>query len=205
MKYKIIIFFVALFLNSCINQRIIHKSYIENSYGHELVLNLKSDSTFLFLCKGCMSWDSISGMWRANKNKIILNSFLKKQDTKSYHECVKCDTCNEGIYINVMDFAEKSKLPFSIVTAFDKGSIVLEETTNKYGIAIINDAEIDSIIVEYIGFNPYTFVPDINVNNLYNVNMKKENLNREVIDNEVWKIRKNKIISPEGLSLMKKN
>ncbi len=205
MRYRLLIFSIILTLSSCINKRIIHKSYSEKSFEHELMLILKSDSTFLFLCKGCMSWDSISGNWSISKNKLILNSFLSLQDTKSYLEDRFCDTCHEGINIKVIDFETKVDMQYASISAFNRGVLISEATTNENGIATFKRQDIDSIKVDYFGYNSLTFMPGNDNKKLFIINMKLEKLNRYVMTNEVWRIKKNKVVSPVGLVLIKTN
>lgn len=194
-------FLLILIIYSCTNQRILYDNYDNNS----LELKLKSDSTFLFLCNGCMSWDSISGVWKTDKKRLVLNSFITKKDTRSFNESIKCDTCINGIYVKTIDYISKYGLELSLITVFKEGKPVFKYKTDNDGNVIINDENIDSLKVEYVGFSSRTFVPDKSRNTLNVVNMKPEELNRKVIENEIWKIKNGYIVSPEGFKLIKTN
>ena len=203
MKQLLYLIIVLLSFYSCKSQDIIFGEYKDSTFDTKHILRINSDSTFYFFWKSGLANDSIKGKWRINKNKLILNSFITKHDTRSFHESIKCDTCNYGIYIKVVDFTTKNELQYSNLTAFHKGMLVLEETTNNKGNVVINIEKVDSIKVEYIGFNSYTFVLNKLDNNLYYVNMMTEELNRKIVDNEIWKIKKNQLIAPNGLILKK--
>ncbi len=131
-----------------------------------------------------------------------MNSFLTLKDTKSFLENRICDTCQEGFNIKVVDFESKVDLQYASLSAFNQGNLVLELTTNEQGNAIIKNQELDSIRVDYVGYNTFTFIPN-NTTKLFVINMKLEELSRYVITDEVWKIKKNSILSPEGLRLTK--
>lgn len=176
------------------------------NYSHyDLTLNLNPDSTFMYLCHGCMAWDTIKGKWRLEGNKVVLNSYFTNNDTKSFSESNQCDTCGEGINIKVIDFESKVDMQYASISAFKQKRIISEVTTNENGTAIIKRKDVDSIKVDYVGYNSLTFKP-VNFNTkLYVINLKPEQLNRFVITNEKYKIKKNRIVSPEGFILKQSN
>lgn len=203
MKYNLFIIFFVFSLSSCINKKIIPGSYFDKSLGHELVLEINLDTTFLYLCKGCMSWDSISGNWRLSNRKLTLNSFLSLENTCSFFEEKICDTCQDGIDIKVIDFESKADIQGAIISTFKQGNIFTKVTTNNKGIAVIKDQKIDSVRVDYVGFDSIVFTPNDDTQKLFVINMKSEELSRAVITNEVWKVKKGKIVSPKGFILKK--
>jgi len=94
-------------------------------------------------------------------------------------------------------------LQYASIYAYYRGNIISEISTNENGNAIIKNQQVDSLKIDYVGFNSFTFMPNSGNNKLFVINMKLEELNRNVITNEVWKIKKNRIVSPEGQSLKK--
>lgn len=174
----------------------------KTNYSHyHLTLNLNPDSTFIYLCHGCLAWDTIKGKWKLEGNSVVLNSYMTKNDTKSFSESKQCDTCGEGINIKVIDFESKIEMHYARITAFKQEKIICEEMTDNNGNAIIKNQEIDSIMVDFIGYNTYTLANGIERSKLFIINLKPEQLNRYVITNEKWKIKKNKIVSSEGFIL----
>jgi len=203
MKKLIFLIISFLIFYSCTSHKIIQGIYFDRWFDTYHSLTLNPDSTFTFIIKEGLQKDSISGTWRIAKNKLILNSYITTKDTRSFHQNMKCDTCIVGIHIKVIDFETRYELQYAHLNAFIKGKIIQDETANQMGNVLFIDEKIDSIRVAFVGFNSYTLIPDKNDNNLYYVNMKLEELNRKVIENEIWKINKNLIVSPEGFKLLK--
>lgn len=164
----------------------------------ELTLNLYPDSTFIYICHGCLAWDTIKGKWKLEDDSVVLNSYMTKDDTKSFSESKQCDTCEEGINIKVIDFESKTGLNYASISVFTQEKIICQVTTDNSGNAIIKNQEIDSIMVDFIGYSSYTLTHGIDSSKLYVISMKPEQLNRYVITNERWKIKKNKIVSSVG-------
>ncbi len=203
MKQLIYIILVMLSFHSCKAQGIALGEYKNSTFDTQHILMLNADSTFSFFWKEGLVSDTAEGTWSVNRNKLTLNSFITKQDVQSFHEIVNCDTCKNESFVKVIDFTTKEEIPYSRLIIFDKGVVILDEVANIEGSAKVNFENIDSIQVENIGFNSYSFVPDKNNNSFYKVSMKPEELNRKVIDNETWKVKKVQLISPNGIILKK--
>ena len=203
MKNSSYLIILILIFCSCTSQKVIHGVYSENWYDTYHSISLNPDKTFNFIFKEGLLFDSISGNWSVSKNKLILNSSLTIHDTKSFLEERKCDTCQKGINICVVDFKSKNEMQYVSISAFKQEKIITEVATNENGNAIIKNQEVDSINVDFVGYNSFTFVPSNDYNKIFVINMKLEELKRYVMTNEVWKIKKDRIVSPEGLILMK--
>lgn len=199
-SYLIILVFIFY---SCTSQKIAHGVYFENWHDSYHSLKLNPDSTFIYTFKEGLLFDSISGKWRIVKSKLILNSFLSFKDTKSFLEYRICDTCHEGFNIKVIDFESKVDLQYTSLTAYNQGNVVSELATNEIGNVIIKNQEVDSIKVDYVGYDSFTFMPNYNADSLIIINMKLEELRRKVITDGVWKIKKNQLVSPKGFVLRK--
>lgn len=195
-------FLLLLILTSCCNKPLVG-IYKDESRGTFHSITLFDDSTFSYKSEEGQIDDSSEGKWTKRRCNLILNSFISYEDICSYYITEHCDTCSEGINGIIAFHGSEMPVYYAIIKCYSEGKVLIENTSCFDGKFKIEEANIDSLRIEFVSLDPISFIPNNRDSILYKVVMKDERLERKVILNEVWKIKKNKLIYQKGLILRK--
>ena len=196
---KKFIFIIILFCLSC-NQfkynRLVGKyKYIQpNFYYGEM--ELKADSIFNFYYQAGLMSSHVTGKWNLDNNKLILNSSMQP-DTDSILVQESYNENQSQIKIYVRD---KKEEPLGAAFVYFNNDTKIGVACDDDGNLFIPDTlRLNSIHINYIGeiYNYAIKFPNSNNFNIHvNFNPKYEWYRFFI--NEIWDIKKKKIINPNG-------
>lgn len=196
-KSKLLLFIYLMFeLFSFTNCQIskLGSHYVDkNSYETKHDLSLFNNGSFQYTIKEGLLYDTISGNWEFLRNKQII---LKPWKMENYRIESKCDTCAGKFYIKTFALPDKDEIKKPSVKVYYDGAVLDTGINNNPEDVRIQNA--DSIQINYLGFEPYMFTPqnrnDVIVN-IFLIEEQQRLLQRDII----LKIKKNKLVSDEGL------
>ena len=170
--------------------------YIENeSYGVKHDLSLYKNGSFLYVLKEGLACDTILGVWDVVENKQIT---LTPKKTGSYHVELDCDTCAGVFYIKTYALPDGYELNKPSINAYSKGEIIADGLTNTVKYVIMQ--KVDSIQINYFGFEPYVLIPQKKNNIVANVFLIEEQ-QRLLQRDRTLKIKKDKLVTESGIKL----
>ena len=172
--------------------------YLENAtYGTKHDLNLFENGSFQYIIKEGLACDTILGDWNVKGSKRII---LSPKKIENYHRELKCDTCSSRLYIRTYALLDSYELTKPSVKIYSKGGIIEDGIINPIEGVIMQ--KVDSIQIDYFGFEPYMFMPqnkDDAIVSVFLIEEQSELLQKD----RILKIKKSKLITEQGTTLRK--
>ncbi|MBL7976952.1 MAG: hypothetical protein JNN12_01330 [Bacteroidetes Order II. Incertae sedis bacterium] len=180
-------------------QHIVGNYYSDNKSIINRVLKINQDGSFNYYAQGDLIDASSFGTWKISYDKkLILNS-------------------DESLKTGVIDCVEEYSSPIELLSVklIDEGGLPLgyagvllnEDGTNGfavdengYGSIKFNDLKI--LTISYLG-NKYEYILSNPKNNKLTITIRLQSNESIFFNNEIWKVRKNKLINNNNLILRK--
>jgi len=177
--------------------------YENSSIFSHLNIFIYQDSTFRLIYRNGMLGDTICGTWDINHKYLILNSYINKFNTKGKAIFNICDTCGNTIPIQVKDIFTLDGVPARI-TSIKDNKIIGETDCNLNGNAILFHSPVDSLYVDYLGYE--SFALDIKDESYIAilVYLISNEVKKNMINNERWSYKSKYLTTPEGQLIPRK-
>lgn len=198
---QIFILLLILVLVSCHSSKKVAGIYSSKHLLTNHTLELKADSTFIYLLEGGLLNQNSEGVWSINSlGNIVLNSYesLKPNITYVAVENKPIDNLKVRI-VNELD----NPLPYASVVLNDD-ELNLGFSLNENGDGECKFVRLKTIKVNYLGEEYYHSIIDDNDNaNCILIRVRLKKISQLYLEREKWKVKGRKLINNANLVLTK--
>lgn len=178
---------------------LIGKYRFEFDYWVYSTIDLKEDNTFEYEWIAGLTGGTTYGTWKRERNKIILNSELKKP--KDY-EIIRADNKeSDSITIKIVFYMGDIELVGANCLLELNNKIVETTSTNFDGIAVLPKVEADSLEVSFAGLK--TIRHKLDKNQTYYEFRMKDDFFYENFKNDIWIFKSGKLYNSEKNKYLK--
>jgi hypothetical protein len=177
--------------------------YEKSSNFSHLNIFIYQDSTFRLIYRNGMLGDTIFGKWIINHKYLILNSYINEFNTKGQVLFNSCDTCGNVIPVQVKDLFTHDGIPARI-TSIKNNKIIGETDCNLNGSANLFHSSVDSIFVDFLGYEPLSLAINKESDVSILVYLISNEIKRNMINNEKLSCKSKYLKTPEGKLIPRK-
>lgn len=201
MKIVVQIFFVCM-LAGCGSIRVVkNKSYVFTSSSNEHVvhkLELSENRIFIYSITGSMNEVISSGNWKVEKNNLYLKSFDEYRSGYckiSYSESRNVTDGRFNVFV-----VDNVGIPLAEALIFYGGN---SDKLRQDGVISLKSGLDTSVRINFLGIEYQASLNDLKQRQDVKIEIVPLDSKKLFLSDEVWKIRKNMVISPLNKKLMR--